>query len=56
METKDKLHEMDEIRLEEIFLIVEFVRGCYIPEIEDGLNKIEDAISDLLKKYGSKDE
>ena len=56
METRDRLHGIDEVRLHEIILIFDHVRGDYIPEIKECLNKIEEALSDLISKYGSEDE
>ena len=47
---KEKLYDIDRIRLEEIFLILEHVRGGYIDEIEDAIDKIEDATSNALNK------
>lgn len=47
---KEKLYDIDRIRLEEIFLILEHVRGSYIDEIEDAIDKIEDATSNALNK------
>ena len=48
---KEKLYDIDRIRLGEIFFILEHVRGGYIDEIEDAIDKIEDATSNVINKY-----
>ena len=54
--SRNKLYDIDTVRLEEIFLILDRVRGTYVEEIEDALDKIEDAVADALNKYGKSED
>ncbi len=52
---KNKLYQIDEIRLNEILLTLDFVRGMYVTEIEQKIDEIEDKVSELITEYGSED-
>jgi hypothetical protein len=51
----NKLYHIDESRLNEIFYILDHVRGTYITEIEQKIDKIEDKVSELITEYGSEE-
>ena len=53
MAKREKLYLIDEVRLTEIFLILEKVRGSYIQEIENKLDEIEDSVNDLIIMHGN---
>lgn len=55
-EKRNKLHAIDEIRLLEIFNIIDHIRGTYIEEIENGLDKIEDIVMDFKNKWAESED
>jgi hypothetical protein len=56
MKKRNKLYNIDEIRLDEIFIIIDLIRGTYIEEIENGLDKIEDTVMDFKNKWSESED
>jgi hypothetical protein len=56
MGKRDRLHVIDEVRLNEIYMILDKIRGGYIDEIENDLDKLEDAITEFENKWRKSEE
>lgn len=56
MKKKNKLYSIDEARLSEIFIIIDCIRGSYIEEIENDLDRIEDAVIDFKNKWAESED
>jgi hypothetical protein len=56
MKKRNKLYNIDEIRLDEIFIIIDLIRGTYIEEIENGLDGIEDAVINFKNKWSESED
>jgi hypothetical protein len=57
MGKRDRLHGIDEVRLNEIYTILDKIRRGYIDEeIENDLDKLEDAITEFENKWRKSEE
>lgn len=55
-EKRNKLYPIDEVRLLEVFTIIDLIRGTYIEEIENELDKIEDIVMDFKNKWAESED
>lgn len=56
MGKRDRLHGIDEVRFNEIYMILDKIRGGYIDEIENDLDKLEDAITEFENRWRKSEE